>query len=327
MNKLPVRNKNLFFRTDKETPELQKKRMLAISEAYKMYTDDIEKDPTSWWNKAKIIHHKESKDMLDYYLTIKYFHEDTNLMRRDNNPDYQEHFSLKKLITDNDREEEALRQAKKTKHYISPNEMSPDLNLRQPRNTGLSNYNFEEHKDFSRLYNNMMEQDRQKQYEVKRIWKYIKQNPNQSESIQWKRKLLFGKPSQYMDIDKFVDNSVDVEGYEPPKKMRARRTFIRTRSSTDISDYDSWIVSDRALHTVASDRAPRAKIVLTPAHLIHVFGDPLWGFNSTTTGLFMFEDTNLDMFSVSDPNTCEETKGINKADEYYLRQVTSNLIL
>ena len=41
-----------------------------------------------------------------------------------------------------------------------------------------------------------------------------------------------------LDIDRFVDENVDIEGYAPPFPANRKRKIIRTRRSRDISNYD-----------------------------------------------------------------------------------------
>jgi hypothetical protein len=65
---------------------------------------------------------------------------------------------------------------------------------------------------------------------------------------------------------------------------------------------------------------PRTKVSVSPVQMRHVFGDPVWNFNETTTGAFIFEDTNLDLFLVAEPNSTTATRGLNKDDRYYLEK-------
>jgi hypothetical protein len=227
--------------TNKESPEVQRKRIEAIREAYKLYQDDIDKDENSWWNKAKVIHYKESKDMLDYYMKIYSYYNDLKVISKNSDPRFQEHFLLNTLLTDREKEENALKQAMKVDFRRSPNELSEEMMKRQPRNTDIKNYNFEEHKQFARLHSIQMEADRQKQLLTKRIFKYILVNPDDPLSKSWKRKLLFGKESFKADVSRFVDDSVSIKDFTPPLKMKQRRIVVKTRHSTDISEYDSWI--------------------------------------------------------------------------------------
>lgn len=220
---------------------MQRKRIEAIREAYRLYQDDIDKDENSWWNKAKVIHFKEAKDMVDYYLKIYSFYDDIKNINKNRDARYQEHFKLKTLLTNKEKEEIALKQALKVDFKRSPNELSPDFMKKQPRNTDIKNYNFEEHKHFTKLHSMHMEADRQKELLTKRIFKYILENPNDPQSKSWKRKLLYGTEAYNADVARFVDNSVSIKDFKPPLKMRQRRIVIKTKHNTDISDYDSWV--------------------------------------------------------------------------------------
>lgn len=62
---------------------------------------------------------------------------------------------------------------------------------------------------------------------------------------------------------------------------------------------------------------------VSPAQMRHVFGSPLWNFCSTSTGAYIFEDSNLDLFLVAEPHTTVATRGPNKDDQYYLEQAKS----
>lgn len=164
----------------------------------------------------------------DYYDMI-------NIDNRDTSEKYSQHLDLKKLITDREREEKRLKIEARLDVPISPNATSPNLYKKQPRNSGIENYNFEQFHNFTRVYNEQMEKDRQKQYEIMRIFKYIKHNPDKELSKSWKKQLLFGPGSEEVNVDKFVDESVDITGFKPPVSKRLRRQIIRSRTSKDIS--------------------------------------------------------------------------------------------
>lgn len=319
---------SIFFRFGPESPEVKQKRVEALKKAYAMKQEKLDKDPNSWWNRVKDMAFSEAKDLPEKDITryvnmmnrIKYFQEELHIIRRDMDPRFQEHLDLNRLITDREREERTLIQARKTDELISPNELSPELNKKQPRNTKMENYNFEQFTEFTRLYERKMEEDRQKQYEAKRIFKYIKENPDQAISKSWKRRLLFGENSDPVNIEPFVDDSVDIKGFKPPATRRFRRQIIRTRTSRDITNFDCWRVTDRNMYLDEPHRTPVSKITVSPKQLIHVFGDPHWNVSPETTGVYLFEDNKLDLYVVAEPHSTTATRGPNKDQEYYDEQ-------
>jgi len=126
-----------------------------------------------------------------------------------------------------------------------------------------------------------------------------------------------------LDIDRFVDENVDIEGYTPPFPANRKRKIIRTRRSRDISNYDCWVSFNRDLLVAEYHRTPVSKISVPPAVLRHIFGDPFWAPASTTTGIYTFEDTNLDVFVIAEPNWTTGTREPNKDPEYYEIQKNS----
>ena len=77
---------------------------------------------------------------------------------------------------------------------------------------------------------------------------------------------------------------------------------------------------DRKICVPETYKTPTSKIILTPAQLIHWFGDPLWNSNPYCWGEYTFEDNNLDIFLLCDPHSTTYSRGINKDDEYYAEQ-------
>ena len=164
----------------------------------------------------------------EYYDSIKIDLRDTDLK-------YNQHQKIWRLITDKEREEKRLKIEARTDDHFSPNTNDPKFYTKQPRNVNIPNYNFEQYTEFTKLYDKQMEKDRQKQYLIRRIFKYIKENPDKKISKSWKRKLLYGEGADNYNIDRFVDQSVSIDNFKPPVSKRLRRTYIRTRTSRDIS--------------------------------------------------------------------------------------------
>jgi hypothetical protein len=165
---------------------------------------------------------------LEYYDSVR-------IDQRDVDPKFSQHKNLWRLITDKEREDKRLKIDARIDTPASPNSTDPNFYKKQPRNVNIPNYNFEQYFEFTKLYNQQMEKDRQKQYLFKRIFKYIKENPDKSISKSLKRKLLFGETAENYDIDRLVDPSVSIDDFKPPVSKRLRRVYIRTRTSRDIT--------------------------------------------------------------------------------------------
>ena len=253
----------------------------------------------------------------DMYQVSKDFQEEAHLHYKRSDPKYQEHYELKSLITDKDREDIEYYLASRKDVYPSPNEHDPDMNLTQPRNTNIVNYNHEQYPVFTAIHKEQMEIDRQRKYEMKRILKYIKENPNKNLAKSWKRKLFYGQKADNLNIDRFVDDSVDIEGYKPPVSRRAKRKVILTKSSRDLTNYSAWKSYDRDILVPFYNRTPTSVIKLSPKLMRHVFGDPDWNPSSTSSGIYKFEDSNLDCFVVAEPHRTTATRGVNKSPEFY----------
>lgn len=242
--------------------------------------------------------------------------DDHHVDKKRNDPRFQEHFMLNRLVTDKYRDEERARQLLKTDEYFSPNASSPDLNLEQPRNTNVENYNFEQHKGFTKIYDEEIEKDTYRRNEIKRILKYIKHNPEDILSRVWKKEIFYGQRAGDFEIDEFVDESVDIDGFKL-SPVKNKRQVIKTKSSDDISDYDCWHSFDRQAFMNEYHRNPAATIMLSPKEVRHVFGDPVWNPSDTSTGIYNFEDTHLDLFVLAEPHSTTATRGINKDPEFY----------
>lgn len=216
-----------------ETPEIKKKRAEALRKAYYMEKKRVINDPESWWNKMLTLTHVEYKNLPDEQKTkIKYmsklyeeYHNEERIYNLELDPKYQAHRELNKLITDKEREYNDYLQSLKVDVLSSPNKTNPDMGKMQPRNVNIPNYNFEQYTEFTRIYKEQMENDKQRQLEQKRMFKYIHTHPEDQKSLAWKRK-LFHKAKHdplsirenvdTLDISKFVDNNVNIDGYKLP---------------------------------------------------------------------------------------------------------------
>jgi len=323
-----VRSISYFFNFGDEPEHIKKKRAEALRQAYVNEKKRVLNDPKSWYNKIKGISipefrhmprefQKKYVDMSKIYMT--YFEEE-HIFQRDTDPRYQEHRRLVKLITNKEREEAEYLQSLRVDDPSSPNLINKDFNKVQPRNLNITNYNFEQYKGFTRIYNEQMKKDREKQYQTKRILKYINEHPNLAISKSWKRKLLYGEGAENVDISNMVDQSISIEGFKLPTSKRYRRKIIKNRTSRDITDYDAWRCMDRTLYVPCVYKTPTTKIILSPTQLIHCFGDPIWYSANKWSGFYIFEDNNLDLFIIAEPNITTFGRGENKDDRYYEEQ-------
>lgn len=78
-----------------------------------------------------------------------------------------------------------------------------------------------------------------------------------------------------------------------------------------------WRCFDRQLIVENATKNPTSKLMLSPKDLIHCFGEPSWFILNMSTGGYLFEDNNLDLHVICEPNLTLFYREQNKADEYY----------
>lgn len=119
-------------------------------------------------------------------------------------------------------------------------------------------------------------------------------------------------PEEFADLD---ISDVRPEEY---KRRGRRKKMIRNRTNKDMTNYDAWRNHDRRVFVADSKHETDAVLKVAPADLVKVFGmpdEPSFGVEST--GEYLFEDNNLDMFFLFDYKQTDLYHGLNREDEYY----------
>jgi len=89
--------------------------------------------------------------------------------------------------------------------------------LKQERNENLSNYNFEQYKDFTRVHKREMNKLKENEETVKKMMRYITLNPDNNISDHFLAKLG-------ITLDDVVDHpEVDISDFSHDKSRRHRR--------------------------------------------------------------------------------------------------------
>ncbi len=107
-------------------------------------------------------------------------------------------------------------------------------------------------------------------------------------------------------------------------KPRRGRKYINKRTDTSLANFDAWRCTDRDLVKGSGKDPAVAKLMIAPADLIKLFGDPdvtETFFNGT--GQYSFEDSNMDTYCLFDYKQTDFYHGLNREDEYY--ETTANL--
>jgi hypothetical protein len=190
---------------------------------------------------------------------------------------------------------------------------------RQPRiDFKGKNYNFEQFRDYTRLYESAKKKD---QKELENFYKMVKYSKENVDSKAAKR---FTKMYQ-LDLIEIPEEfrGVSTEDLELPLTRRHRRnqTTIRNRTSRDQTNFDAWRCHDRKIVKGGPKQGCALKMMLVPSHLVKAFGLPTSsrvGFD--TTGEYDFEDSNLDVYNIYDYKKTDLYHGINREDEFYERK-------
>lgn len=111
------------------------------------------------------------------------------------------------------------------------------------------------------------------------------------------------------------------ENFKPLKHQKPRRKRVFTKVDRNLWGYDSWRVHDRQIMQISPDQKAVCKILLAPKVLKRAFGTPdttQVGFYGS--GVYDFEDTNLDLFRLYDYKKTVLYHGLPREDEFYLSQ-------
>ena len=118
--------------------------------------------------------------------------------------------------------------------------------------------------------------------------------------------------------DEFADlSATDVRPAEYFRKSR-RKKILRTKTNRNLEGYDAWRNHDRRVFIHDAKHKATLKLMLSPADLWKVFGQPdMADLGAEATGEYMFEDNNLDMYYLFDYKQTDIYHGLNREDEYY----------
>ena len=121
----------------------------------------------------------------------------------------------------------------------SPNLNSPDYLNKQERVEVNYNYNYEEHKDFTKRLKDQKIKDEERLLQEKKYFKYLKDNKDDPEIKSTKISRLT------VPIEKIPDFDVDTSNYQPKRSQKSRRLYDRKLHDINISNYDAWRCWDR----------------------------------------------------------------------------------
>ena len=121
--------------------------------------------------------------------------------------------------------------------------------------------------------------------------------------------------------DEFKDLEVG-DDFKPLKKMgrQSPRQRIYTRSDKSLEEYDSWRCFDRNLNVVTGKDNAVCKLMIPPALLKRAFGTPdrtQHGYQ--VTGMYDFEDTNLDLYRLVDYKQTDYYHGLPREESHYTK--------
>jgi len=241
------------------------------------------------------------------------YEDNERIKERDKDPRYQEHRLIDRYMTNKQKEElERLEFLKRNPPH--PNRDSDDFKKKQPRLQLNYNYNFFQHKEFTKFFETQVEKDKKKDLLEKRLLKYLKN----VEDKHTDKKLdeMFLKREEIPDYE-----DVDITELLEQKDKKNTRLRIKTRSSSDTTNYDAWRVFDRGLIRYNDHELSKCTLRVSPVALKRAFGEPLpprHGVN--VTGEYDFEDLNLDTFLIFDYNQTLLSFGFNREDAYYEKQ-------
>jgi hypothetical protein len=146
---------------------------------------------------------------------------------------------------------------------VRQNINSPDFMKTQPRLQMNYNFNFEEHKGFVTMYNQLKKEDEERILEQQKLLKYIKTYPDRPEV-----KFRFIK-NVVIPLDNIPDYDVDISSFKPKNTRKSRRKY-KEPDDEHFKNYDCWRSFDRIFSKFAEDQ-PFLRIELIPKKLIQVY--------------------------------------------------------
>ena len=116
-------------------------------------------------------------------------------------------------------------------------------------------------------------------------------------------------------IPNFED--VDISGYTPKVTQASRRKYDSKKYNLNLKGYECWRVWDRELNFMNPYNHPLLNVKLSPKKLLKTFGIPLSSVCVEATGMYYFEDMNLDVYLIMDWKTTQQYHGLNFTDDFY----------
>ena len=225
---------------------------------------------------------------------------------QDKDPRYQYIRTIDKLPLNNELKSEIDKNEDQRVNYLSE-----DFMKKQNRITINYNYNYEQHKEYTKMFKEVEIQDKQEQIQEMKLLKYIKENPDRHNV---KHRLM---KKIVVPLDKIPNFPVDIEGYTPKVSKKSRRHYQAKKFDTSLDGYTSWRCWDREMDFLNPLNHVFLPVKLSPKKLMKTFGIPLFKTCNQSTGSYIFEDINFDMFMVTDWKCTQLQHGLNFTDEFY----------
>jgi hypothetical protein len=160
------------------------------------------------------------------------------------------------------------------------------------------NYNYEQYKDYSRLFNKKMSEDKKNTLEERKLMKYL-YNVNNNETNGYLKKMHMTRSMLREDPR---DKGLDITGVKILGKKKPKKTINMFRAGT-LDKYDAWRCTDRKLFQMGREIKCRCKLSLAPCLLVKAFGWPtIETPDNKVSGEYTFEDINLDLFVLYEYN-------------------------
>jgi hypothetical protein len=145
---------------------------------------------------------------------------------------------------------------------VRQNINSPDFLKSQPRLQMNFNFNFEEHREFTYMFNKFKKADEERILEQQKLIKYIKTYPDRPEvKSKFMKRIV-------VPLDNIPDYDVDISNFKPNITRKSRRKY-KEADDEHFKNYECWRCYDRIFPTYTEDQ-PFMKIELIPKKLIQV---------------------------------------------------------
>jgi len=248
-------------------------------------------------------------DFYNYNITLNNvdkFIMDKREQLQDIDPRYQALRKIDKVPLDNELKTEFEKNVDQRVNYLSE-----DFMKKQNRIDINYNYNFEQHKEYTKMFREVQKEDKEKQNKDMKFLKYVKEN---QEKHNVKNRFM---KNLVVPIEKIPNFPVDISDYAPKVTRASRRNYDSKKYNLTLEGYDCWRCYDRNMFFTNPANHNCLNVKLSPLKLLKTFGIPDFKVSDWTTGQYMFEDMNLDMFLVMDWKTTQLSHGLNFTDEFY----------